>query len=114
MPLSIVKNDITKMQTDAIVNAANERLAMGGGVCGAIFTAAGIRELTRLRCDRFLQHGRRRRSRRICAARAIHHPCGKYRSGAADTNASGSCWPPAMIVLSLLLSRTGSTASHFR
>jgi len=50
MPLSIVKNDITKMQTDAIVNAANERLAMGGGVCGAIFSAAGIRELARA-CD---------------------------------------------------------------
>lgn len=45
MPLMLVRNDITGMQVDAIVNAANTDLVQGGGVCGAIFAAAGAERM---------------------------------------------------------------------
>lgn len=47
MPFAIVRNDISNMSVDAVVNAANSSLAPGGGVCGAIFAAAGLDEMQR-------------------------------------------------------------------
>ncbi len=45
MPFSIVRNDITKMKVDAIVNTANPEPKVGNGLDKAVFMAAGIGKL---------------------------------------------------------------------
>ena len=50
MEPKILQADITTLEVDAIVNAANTGLMAGGGVCGAIFRAAGHHEL-QAACD---------------------------------------------------------------
>lgn len=47
MSFRIISGDLTEMETDAVVNAANSGLRPGGGVCGAIFAAAGYEDLER-------------------------------------------------------------------
>ena len=49
--ISIQKISITKLKTDIIVNAANQHLQHGGGVCGYIFEAAGASQLQKA-CDK--------------------------------------------------------------
>lgn len=49
MPFQIVRNDITKMHVDAIVNTANPSVAVGDGVDSAIYKAAGWDELLKAR-----------------------------------------------------------------
>ncbi|MDD7736057.1 MAG: macro domain-containing protein, partial [Bacillales bacterium] len=45
MKLELVHSSVVYAKCDAIVNAANDRLQGGSGVCGAIFNAAGWNEL---------------------------------------------------------------------
>lgn len=47
MKLEIIKGSVVDSKCDVIVNAANEGLQAGGGVCGAIFSAAGFSKLQR-------------------------------------------------------------------
>lgn len=59
MPFKIVRNDITKMTTDAIVNTANNQPIVGTGCDHAVYAAAGYDELLQYRKDHvgFVQEG---------------------------------------------------------
>ena len=52
MPFKIVRNDITKMNTEAIVNTANSRPAVGPGCDRAVYEAAGFEELLHFRKEK--------------------------------------------------------------
>lgn len=52
MPFRIVRNDITKMNTEAIVNTANAHPVVGAGCDSAVYKAAGYEELLRYRTEK--------------------------------------------------------------
>ncbi|MDR2529074.1 MAG: macro domain-containing protein [Synergistaceae bacterium] len=84
MPFKIVRNDITKMKVDIIVNAANTALRVGGGVCGAIFAAAGAEDLQK-ECDAIggCETGQAviTKGYRLPAKHVIHTPGPVWRGG---------------------------------
>ena len=98
MPFLMIRNDITKVAADAIVNPANRNLLQGSGTSRAIYQAAGERELTAA-CEAIgtaIWAGR-------CAPR--HSDCPQSisfmrsaRHGTADFLAKQNNWPVRTIL----------------
>ncbi len=81
--LEVCVADITTLEVDAIVNAANQTLLGGGGVDGAIHRAAGPELLCRMREARRLRRPARRKSRAGTGlpARHVIHAVGPVWNG---------------------------------
>jgi O-acetyl-ADP-ribose deacetylase (regulator of RNase III) len=97
--IEVVEGDITRLEVDAIVNAANEGLWAGGGVCGAIHEAAGS-ELE-AECQQVAPcptgGARLTRGYRLRAKYVIHAAGPRYRDGRhGEAELLRSCYEAAL------------------
>ena len=88
MPLKIVRNDITKMNTEAIVNTANSHAVVGSGCDSAVYKAAGYDELLAYRKEKigcvpegevFITPGFNLQAKYIIHAVSPHYQDGKHK-----------------------------------
>jgi O-acetyl-ADP-ribose deacetylase (regulator of RNase III) len=109
MRIEAVKGDLTRQQTDAIVNAANESLLGGGGVDGAIHRAAGPQLLEACRPLGGCATGDAKATPgfRLPARWVIHAVGPRYRDGASgEPEALASCSRRALEVADELGARS--------
>jgi O-acetyl-ADP-ribose deacetylase (regulator of RNase III) len=96
--IEVVRADITTLDVEAIVNAANEALAPGGGVCGAIHRAAGLGLEEACRGLAPCPTGEARLTSGFALkARWVVHAVGPvWRGGAGEDELLGACYRNAI------------------
>ncbi|WP_066822220.1 O-acetyl-ADP-ribose deacetylase [Sphingomonas mali] len=109
MPVEAVRGDITRLQVDSIVNAANASLLGGGGVDGAIHRAAGPELVAECRMLNGCEPGRAKATQGYrLPARHVIHTVGPVWTGGGKGEAEtlASCYRESLRIAEALGART--------